>query len=109
MIHHLVPEKVVEAIDLTASRSGIAESTQLTPMQPGTVDAELQPAATYGDLGKLLGGHSAQSMARSCGRLMRPVEAIAGEQAQPAPIKMRMHAVAVEFDFVQPIDLPARS
>jgi hypothetical protein len=46
MIHHLVPEKVVEAIDVTASRSGIAESTQLTPMQPGTVDAELQPAAT---------------------------------------------------------------
>ena len=40
MIHHLVPEKVVEAIDLTASRSGLAESNQLTPMQPGTVDAE---------------------------------------------------------------------
>jgi hypothetical protein len=28
---------------------------------------------------------------------MRPVEAIAGEQAHPAPIKMRMHAVAVEL------------
>jgi hypothetical protein len=40
---------------------------------------------------------------------MRPVEAIAGEQAHPAPIKMRMHAVAVEFDFVQPTDLLARS
>ncbi len=46
MIHHLVPEKVVEAIDLTASRSGLAESKQLTPMQPGTVDAEPQPEAT---------------------------------------------------------------
>jgi hypothetical protein len=45
MIHHLVPEKVVEAIDLAASRSGLDESNQLTPMQPGTVDAELQPEA----------------------------------------------------------------
>jgi len=46
MIHHLVPEKVVEAIDLAASRSGLAETNQLTPMQPGTVDADPQPAAT---------------------------------------------------------------
>jgi len=46
MIHHLVPEKVVEAIDLAASRSGLAESNQMTLMQPGTVDAELQPEAT---------------------------------------------------------------
>jgi len=34
---------------------------------------------------------------------MRPVEAIAGDQAHPAPIKMRMHPVAVEFDFMQPL------
>jgi len=46
MIHHLVPEKVVQAIDLAASCSGLAESNQLTPMQPGTVDAEPQPKAT---------------------------------------------------------------
>jgi pimeloyl-ACP methyl ester carboxylesterase len=46
MIHHLVPERVVQAIDLAASCSGLAESNQLTPMQPGTVDAEPQPEAT---------------------------------------------------------------
>jgi len=46
MIHHLVPDKVVEAIDLAASCSGLAETNQLTPMQPGTVDAEPQPEAT---------------------------------------------------------------
>jgi len=39
MIHHIVPEKVVEGINLAASRSAIAENSQLIPMQPITVDA----------------------------------------------------------------------
>jgi pimeloyl-ACP methyl ester carboxylesterase len=39
MIHHSAPEKVVDGIDLAASRSEIAENNQLLPMrQPITVD-----------------------------------------------------------------------
>ena len=34
---------------------------------------------------------------------MRPVEAGAGEQVDGAAVEARMHAVAVEFDFVQPL------
>ena len=34
---------------------------------------------------------------------MRPVEASAGEQPYRTAIQARMHAVAVEFDFMQPL------
>ena len=41
MIHHSAPEKVVDGINLAASRAGIAENGQLLPMQqPITVDAD---------------------------------------------------------------------
>jgi hypothetical protein len=33
---------------------------------------------------------------------MRPVEPGAGEQPHAAAIETRMHAIAVEFDFMQP-------
>ena len=40
MIHHSAPEKVVDGINLAASRAGIAENGQLLPMQqPITLDA----------------------------------------------------------------------
>jgi pimeloyl-ACP methyl ester carboxylesterase len=46
MVHHSAPEKVVEGINLAASRSGIAENTQFLPMQqPITVDAGQKPGA----------------------------------------------------------------
>jgi hypothetical protein len=46
MVHHSAPEKVVEGINLAASRSGIAENTQFLPMQqPITVDAGQKPEA----------------------------------------------------------------
>ena len=39
MIHHSAPEKVVDGINLAASRSGIAENNQSLPIQqPITVD-----------------------------------------------------------------------
>jgi hypothetical protein len=38
---------------------------------------------------------------------MGPVELGAGEELDRAAIEARMHAVAVEFDFVQPIRAPA--
>ncbi len=34
---------------------------------------------------------------------MRPVEACTGQQLRPATVESRVHAVAVEFDFVQPV------
>lgn len=46
MIHHTAPEKVVDGIELAASRSGIAENGQLLPMQqPITVEAGSKPEA----------------------------------------------------------------
>jgi pimeloyl-ACP methyl ester carboxylesterase len=46
MIHHSAPEKVVDGINLAASRAGIAENGQLLPMQqPFTVDAGQNPEA----------------------------------------------------------------
>ena len=46
MIHHSAPEKVVDGINLAASRAGIAETSQLLPMQqPITVDAGQKPEA----------------------------------------------------------------
>jgi hypothetical protein len=39
MIHHSAPEKVVDGINLAASRSGIAENNQSLPIQqPINVD-----------------------------------------------------------------------
>jgi hypothetical protein len=44
MIHHSAPEKVVDGINLAASRSEIAENNQSLPMQqPITLDAEQKP------------------------------------------------------------------
>jgi pimeloyl-ACP methyl ester carboxylesterase len=46
MIHHSAPEKVVDGINLAASRAGIAENGQLLPMQPPiTVDGDQKPEA----------------------------------------------------------------
>jgi pimeloyl-ACP methyl ester carboxylesterase len=46
MIHHSAPEKVVDGINLAASRPGIAENRQSLPMQqPITVDADQKPEA----------------------------------------------------------------
>jgi pimeloyl-ACP methyl ester carboxylesterase len=46
MIHHTAPEKVVDGINLVASRAGIAGSGQLLPIQqPITVDAIEKPNA----------------------------------------------------------------
>jgi pimeloyl-ACP methyl ester carboxylesterase len=46
MIHHSAPEKVVDGINLAASRSGIPEDHQLLPMQqPIRVDAGQKPEA----------------------------------------------------------------
>ena len=46
---------------------------------------------------------SDNTAAASAGYLCVQSRPFAGEQAHPAPIKARMHAVAVEFDFVQPL------
>jgi hypothetical protein len=44
MIHHSAPEKVVDGINLAASRSGIAENNQSLPIQqPITVDPGQKP------------------------------------------------------------------
>lgn len=45
MIHHVSPEKVVDGVNLAASRSAIAENSQAIPMQPITADAGPQPEA----------------------------------------------------------------
>ena len=46
MIHHSAPEKVVDGINLAASRSRIPENNQLLPMQqPITIDAGQKPEA----------------------------------------------------------------
>jgi pimeloyl-ACP methyl ester carboxylesterase len=49
MIHHSAPEKVVDGINLAASRAGIAENGQLLPMQqPIALDAGQKPEAVIG-------------------------------------------------------------
>jgi pimeloyl-ACP methyl ester carboxylesterase len=46
MIHHSAPEKVINGINLAASRSGTAENSQLLPMQqPIIVDGGQKPEA----------------------------------------------------------------
>jgi hypothetical protein len=46
MIHHSATEKVVDGINLAASRSGIAENNQSLPMQqPISVHADQKPEA----------------------------------------------------------------
>src|SRR6516162_4766566 len=40
--------------------------------------------------------------ARNVGKFFGPIETLAGEQAHAAAIQPRLHAIAVEFDFVHP-------
>ena len=76
----------------------------------------------HAERGDAVGAHAAQfavevSLTRGerryCARDLRifvgPVEAVAGEEPHLASVEARMHAEAVEFDFVQPlVALPRR-
>src|SRR5437660_2893625 len=47
--------------------------------------------------------------ARNVGKFFRPIEALAGEQAQAPMIEPRLHSITVEFDLVHPASAARRA